>query len=158
MYSILLDQRNVAHFESWPCDQRNIFYWRKSDFRVNFWNSSLKFCQSSEYSVILCWFLANTLTLNARRKYFMRRTHTFWVCKTFYKFREIRRTLNYDRATNEAFFSRKSVTPAFFSRFERRFFIWHGVGLRFIEKMRETFFSNVCKKFSRCAIDVNQVF
>ena len=44
---------------------------------------SLKLCQASEYSIISCEFLAKTLTSEARRKFSMRRTYTFWVCKTF---------------------------------------------------------------------------
>ena len=44
---------------------------------------SLKLCQASEYSIILCEFLAKTLTSEACRKFSMRRIHTFWVCKTF---------------------------------------------------------------------------
>ena len=35
------DQGNISHFDSWPYDPPNIFYWRKSDFRVDFWMSSL---------------------------------------------------------------------------------------------------------------------
>ena len=34
--NILLDQGNAAHFELCPCNQRNIFYWRNSEFRVDF--------------------------------------------------------------------------------------------------------------------------
>ena len=44
---------------------------------------SLKFRWASEYFVILCGFLATTLTSEAHRNFFMRRLHAFWVCKTF---------------------------------------------------------------------------
>ena len=54
--------------------------WLSSEF-LKF--KSLKLCQAPEYSTILCEFLAKTLTSEARRKVSMRRTHTFWVCKTF---------------------------------------------------------------------------
>ena len=54
--------------------------WLSSEF-LKF--ESLKLCQASEYSTILCEFLAKTLTSEARRKFSMRRKHTFWVSKTF---------------------------------------------------------------------------
>ena len=38
---------------------------------------SLKLYQASEYSIILCEFLAKTLTSEALRKFSMRRAHTF---------------------------------------------------------------------------------
>ena len=40
------------------------------------------------------FFLAKTLTSDALRKFFMRRTHTFWVCKTFSKIIGTQRTSN----------------------------------------------------------------
>ena len=49
-------------------------------------------------------FLAKTLTSEGRRKFFIRRTHTFWVCKTFLQVREMQRTLNHDRTIDETFF------------------------------------------------------
>lgn len=39
--NILLDQGNVAHFDSSPYGTRKMFYWRKSDFWVDFWNWSV---------------------------------------------------------------------------------------------------------------------
>ena len=73
----------------WPTKH---FYLRKSDFWVDFLNSSfdhLKLCQPSEYFVILCEFLAKNLTSETRRKFSMRSTRTFWVCKTFYWIRKM---------------------------------------------------------------------
>ena len=54
--------------------------WLSSEF-LKF--ESLKLCQASEYSTILCEFLAKTLTSEALRKFSMGRRHKFWVCKTF---------------------------------------------------------------------------
>ena len=64
---------------------------------------SLKLCQASEYSIILCEFLAKTLTSEARRKFFMRRMHTFWVCKMFSWIRATQRTLNQNHTTHRTF-------------------------------------------------------
>ena len=55
MQNILLGQGNVAHIESWAYDPRNIFYWRKSDFRVDFWNSS--FWSSAKLQNILPFYV-----------------------------------------------------------------------------------------------------
>ena len=55
-------------------------------------------------------FLAKTLTSEARRKFFIRRTHMFWVCKTFVWVRGMQRTLNQDHTTNETFFIEGNVT------------------------------------------------
>ena len=52
----------------------------KVTFKWIFWNSSL---WGSTELAIMCEFLAKTLTSESRRKFSMRRTHTFWVCKTF---------------------------------------------------------------------------
>ena len=85
------------------------FLWKEKCLSSGFLKcKSLKLCQSLEYSVILCWFLAQTLTSEARRKFSMCRTHTFWVCKKLYWIKDMWRTLNHDRTTNKTFFWRKS--------------------------------------------------
>ena len=62
---MLLDQRNVAHFQSWPCDQQMGLWSRKIGSRVDFLKITFwKVCHASEYSVILHHFSQN-----------------FWLCK-----------------------------------------------------------------------------
>ena len=44
----------LANFQSWTCDPRNIFHWRKSDFRVDFWNSSFWSFAKLQNSLTFC--------------------------------------------------------------------------------------------------------
>ena len=64
-FPVTVDQRDVAHFESWTYDQRIDLWSRKSSSRVNFLKITFwKVCHASEYSVILHYFSQN-----------------FWLCK-----------------------------------------------------------------------------
>ena len=79
MRCVPLILENVLHTQN-VCVRRIENFLQASENKVFAKNPhilSLKFCQASEYSIILSEFLAKTLTSETCRKISMRRTHTF---------------------------------------------------------------------------------
>ena len=61
----------------------NFKYWLGFKTPSKLTTNSFAKSSASECSIILCEFLANTLTSEACKKFSVRRTNTFWFCKTF---------------------------------------------------------------------------